>query len=99
MKTSFYQPFPSETEQAINNWVQALGKVKQNDMGLVKKKGVGGVFVKLLMEKELISDVILAPDGVQYDRKQQKKEKQVLKNKQNLTIGPLRSNKIKCDIM
>lgn len=35
VKTSFYQPFPSETEQAINNWVQALGKVKQNDMGLV----------------------------------------------------------------
>lgn len=39
VKTSFYQPFPSETEQAINNWVQALGKVKQNDMGLVKRRG------------------------------------------------------------
>lgn len=38
VKTSFYQPFPSETEQAINNWVQALGKVKQNDMGLVKRR-------------------------------------------------------------
>lgn len=25
------------------------------------------------MEKELISDVILAPDGVEYDGKQQKK--------------------------
>lgn len=33
------------------------------------------------MEKELISDVILAPDGVEYDGKQQKKDKQVLKNK------------------
>lgn len=45
VKTSFYQPFPSETEQAINNWVQALGKVKQNDMGLVKKKKGGGVYL------------------------------------------------------
>lgn len=35
VKTSFYQPFPSETEQAINNWIQAQGKVKQNDMGLL----------------------------------------------------------------
>lgn len=71
VKTSFYQPFPSETEQAINNWVQALGKVKQNDMGLVKRRGV---FVKLLMEKEAITGVILAPDGVEYDRKHPPKE-------------------------
>lgn len=35
VKTSFYQPFPSETERAINNWIQAQGKVKQNDMGLL----------------------------------------------------------------
>lgn len=72
VKTSFYQPFPSETEQAINNWVQALGKVKQNDMGLVKRRG--GIFVKLLMEKEAITGVILAPDGVEYDRKHPQKE-------------------------
>lgn len=34
----------------------------------------GGVFVKLLMEKEAITGVILAPDGVEYDRKHPQKE-------------------------
>lgn len=34
----------------------------------------GGVFVKLLMEKEAITGVILAPDGVEYDRKLPQKE-------------------------
>lgn len=37
VKTSFYQPFPSETEQAINNWIQAQRKVKQNDMAPLKR--------------------------------------------------------------
>lgn len=46
-------------------------------MGLVKRRGRGGgagVFVKLLMEKEAITGVILAPDGVEYDRKHSPKK-------------------------
>lgn len=51
VKTSLYQPFPSETEQAINNWIQSRGKVKHNDIWLLCN---GGIVKLLLWNKEYV---------------------------------------------
>lgn len=47
------------------------GKSSRMIWGWLKE---GGVFVKVLMEKEAITGVIMAPDGVEYDRKHSQKE-------------------------
>ena len=39
-KPSFYQPFPSESEQTINNWIQALGESQAEWYGVGNKGGV-----------------------------------------------------------